>query len=825
MKNVLIIIPFGILALPPFFLGLFFEKEMSIHHYFVAAVSLLVIVPLIIRFRSIKTGETPAENGIFTHGDPVAPVHSLATSPYFMALAGLTVLYGLSFLNAVHPREALFTWLRHIDYLLTFVMVFIAAHMNPQGGGRSKNFTSRVLVTIAATGTVVALAGIFSAQGLVSIEGGLTAERLASTFQYPNSFAIYLTATLIITAILALQSNRPFMAGAYAGMVFLTCLAISGSQSRSVMVMLPLVLVIFVLGQPVRYRAILLTGGVLVLASIMAPFTVGPQARQISPNWNAFLLVLAGCLAITGAWAGLVARAQGITLLHNKKTPRDSGKQSLANAKTGVVIVAIMCVLIAISSLAILAHTGSGSNTSGTKKSLLGRTANIGAGESSLQYRFEFYKDALNMIKERPLLGWGGGGWKSAYPAYQSFNYFSTQVHNHYLHVWIEAGTAALIMLILPFIFLMRGLWRIFFVHRSHPLAPETWAIGTAALALGLHAAIDFDLSFGAISLLLWSLLALFAYREKVMDIGLNVPGSKRFDMGVKKSTNLGVPTVLLVTGLGLAAVFLAAQTFVLWDAAHRAQQAVTAAGQGNLKVALGHVQAAARLDRWSARYPVLQAKILTAQSRSSPGQVRENRIKESIRLARQAVKLETYNPEYRFFLARMYLAGGRLEKALAEAGRAKELRPWQIQSYEEYNDILVNIAVQQLLTGREESAGDTLRRVLAATQEAINKKETLPPGLQCLWDPRRDLFLTPALSITSGQSALLLGEYKLAVERLSGVSGAGDERTRAIARLWLGAALLKDGNPKGAELIQDACRSSSEAVAEYHVLKQLLDF
>lgn len=303
----------------------------------------------------------------FTHGDPVAPVHSLAASPYFMALAGLTVLYGLSFLNAVNPREALFTWLRHIDYLLTFVLVFIAAHMRFQGG-RAGNFTSWVLVTIAVTGTVIAAAGIFSAQGLISVEGGLAANRLASTFQYPNSFAVYLTATLIITARLALHSTRPFMAGAYAGLVFLTCLAITGSQSRSVMVMLPLILVIFVLGQPARHRAILLTGGALGLAIIMAPFTVGLQAQQITPNWNAFLQLVAVCLAVAGAWAGLVARVQGITLMHNKKTSCSSCNKSLISTKIRVIIIVIMCVLITLSLLAILAHTGSGSNTLDTKK-------------------------------------------------------------------------------------------------------------------------------------------------------------------------------------------------------------------------------------------------------------------------------------------------------------------------------------------------------------------------------------------------------------------------------------------------------------------------
>lgn len=235
IKNILITIAIVLLALPPFFTGLFFENEMSIHHYLVAIAFLLVMAI------------------------PAVPLRSLANSPYFWALAGLTVLYGFSFCNAVYPREALFTWLRHIDYLLTFVLVFLAANIWQKDGQGSK-FTHCMLIVLAFTGIAVAVTGILSAQGVISIESGPIAGRLASTFQYPNSFAAYLMATLIITACLALQSVHPFVTGGFAGMVFLSCLAITGSQSRSVLVMLPLVLAIFILGQASRRRAVLLLG-------------------------------------------------------------------------------------------------------------------------------------------------------------------------------------------------------------------------------------------------------------------------------------------------------------------------------------------------------------------------------------------------------------------------------------------------------------------------------------------------------------------------------------------------------------------------------------
>ncbi|MCG8400790.1 MAG: O-antigen ligase family protein [Firmicutes bacterium] len=800
---------------------------MSIHHYFVSAASLLVTVLLIIRLFSVKApketdGDKKSKRAeVFTDGDSTAPVLRLAASPYFVALAVLTALYGVSFLQAINPREALFTWLRHIDYLLTFVLVFVAANIWKKEGGGA-DFTRWLLVALAVAGTAVAASGILSAQGLISIEGCLAFGRLASTFQYPNSFAAYLTAILIITACLAVQANRPFAAGVLAGMIYLLFLAIIGSQSRGMLVMLPLILAIFILGQASRRRVVLLLGIPLGLALSMAPFTVGPHAQQAYPNWGAFLWTMSGCLAVGNTLGFLTARAQKIPLLQNKKPGRQGWKKkSFSPTGMTIVVIAILCILIVLPALKV---SGGGGDTGGSGQSPLHRISNIGVGESSLQYRFEFYRNALSMINERPLLGWGGGGWKSGYTAHQSFNYFSTQVHSHYLQVWIEAGTAGLIVFALPFVLLLRGLRLILPMRRIHPLAPETWAIGTVVLALGMHAAIDFDLSFSSISLLLWSMLALFACREKDMGIGLAVPGIKRHSPTFGKNTGIPVLTALLVTGLTLASVYLAAQTFVLNKAADRAQEAVIAARQGNLKAALENMQAAARLDRWSARYPALQGGILMARNQGSPGRTQEHRLQQSIGLARQAVKLDSYNPDYHFFLARMHLSGGELEKALAGAEWAKELKPWHIQSYEQYNSIFVDAAVQQMLWNREKDAARTLGRVLANTQEAVNKKKTLSPRLQRLWDTRRDLFLTPTLAVTAGQSALLLGNIKLARDYLSRAAGTSDERTKNIARLWLGVAMKKDGDPSGADLIQEACRASNEAQAEYYILQQLMN-
>lgn len=851
VKPILSVFTLGLVGFAPFFRGLIFEREMSIHHYLVAMASLPVLVLLI--FNSIKTNvgaahgscQKPGSAGSKANKGHHLPVRRLVTSPYFLALAGLTALYGLSFFKAINFREGLFTWLRHLDYLITFVLVFLAAGIwekdRPQ-----VSFVRWSLTIFAVAGTIVAAGGILTGQGIVSIDGGLFCGRLASTFLYPNSMAAYLMATVLMVIYLAVQNTRPLKAGAFAGMGFLIFLAILGSQSRGVWAMLPLILVIFTLGQKARKKFILLTTGILGLAIILSSLTVTPQVQQIQPNRGAFLWTLAGCLTTGIAWACCVAWFQKVsqsTALNNngektipQKLPATAGvvKPAISKAsgrRIGIAIPGMICVILIIFAgyALINSHPGGTHETGISGNPLLNRFMHINITESNFQARMVYYADALKMVKDRPLLGWGGGGWDSGYPAYQSYNYISTTVHNHFLQVWVETGTLGLIMFIVPFLALSRSLLCLYHNRKTHTLTPETWTVGTAALTLGMHSAIDFDLSFSSIALLLWALLALFAYREVFLGVGFvrikrKQPAQESQCSRGSEGTSAVRLTVLLILFLGLASIHLAACTFTLRAAAAMAQACTLAVQKGDEKAALEYIQAASRLDRWSAQYPMVQAQFLMAGIEHTPNlQAQEALAGESLYLASRAVELDSYNSDYRFFFARLLLANGQLEKTLTEAEQAKALKPWLIKTYEELNSIYINVAVQQLLRDQKEAANYNLRRVLVATREALAKKDTLPPRLNRLWDRSSDLTLTPALALTAGQSALLLEDYGQAENFLTRACQTEDKNAKAVAQLWLGVALQKSGDLSGAALRESACRASPEAEREYVMIKELV--
>lgn len=835
-KYVLTVCTFILIGLAPFFMGLFFEREMSIHHYLVAAVSLLVPMHLIYKSFNMNLGNAHGSNqklgsvGIMIDRFHPVPVRQLITSPYFWVLAALVALYGLSFLQSINPREALFVWLRHIDYFLSFVLVFLVTGMWEKD--RQVSFVYMLFVVFSIAGTAVAVGGILAGQGIGPIQYGVAYGRLASTLQYPNSLAAYLMAIVLMVNYLAIQNIRPYIAGAFAGMSFLVFLALWGTQSQGVWLLMPVILFLYILGQTVRKKLVLLLAGNIGLAIILGDLTVSSQVQELQPNWGALIWTLAGCLISGIAWGVFVSWNQRANqpIKANKKTKKKSSRVKVPtdvdSSETGTQKNKIAVFGIGLAILVIAA--GMTIFVIGQDTSILGNQLTRIIEDENLQGRLVFYNDAVKMISDRPLLGWGGGGWRSGYYAYQSFNYISTVVHSHFLQVWVEVGTLGFILFVFLFIALSYSLWNIYRIRTTHTLAPETWTLGTAALALGIHSIIDFDLTFSSIALLLWALIASFAYREKIMRIGFfkrkeinKMPQGERL-LGEKGTVVL---IMIFTICFALASTQLAANTYLLRSAAAKEQEFNSAIKKGNLREAGRNIQAAIRLDRWSARYPILQAQFLTVSLRNIDPQIPTAMTSEKINLVNRAVELDSYNQKHRFYLARLYLADNQLEKALDEAEQAKKLKPWFIETYEQFSSICVDVAVQQLLQDQGEAAHHTLSRVMAVVSEAVNKKDTLPPKLKKLWNKRSDLILTHDLALSAGKSALLMEDHIQASEYLLNASQADDPKTKISAQIWLGVALLKSGDLSGEDLIEETRQSSLDAEKEYSLLKQLVEW
>lgn len=84
----------------------------------------------------------------------------------------------------------------------------------------------------------------------------------------------------------------------------------------------------------------------------------------------------------------------------------------------------------------------------GIPAALLARVASISLENRDVQARLLWALDGLKSVRDYPVLGVGGGGWDAIYHKYQSYGYFSTQVHNDFVQIWLEGGTLGVLALL-----------------------------------------------------------------------------------------------------------------------------------------------------------------------------------------------------------------------------------------------------------------------------------------------------------------------------------------------------------------------------------------
>ncbi|MGG6314438.1 O-antigen ligase family protein, partial [Paenibacillus macerans] len=105
--------------------------------------------------------------------------------------------------------------------------------------------------------------------------------------------------------------------------------------------------------------------------------------------------------------------------------------------------------------------------------------------------RAAMYGDAVRLLRRSPWLGQGGDTWRQAFRHVQSHPYVGSEVHSGYLDLALDLGLFGLALVLL-----WLGVLAIPMLRRRSAMLPS-------CLALLLHAAVDFDMSYGLFWLLL----------------------------------------------------------------------------------------------------------------------------------------------------------------------------------------------------------------------------------------------------------------------------------------------------------------------------------
>jgi len=737
-----------LLFYPPFFRGLFFPGEQR---WTLALASLLVFLTLCWQFSA-------GQGRFLSH-------------PMDYAALALVLVYGLAALRPASYDLALNGLAKVILYFFTFWLVSRLA-----GGKR----TSIILHTLYFSAAGVALAALLSATEIIQVKDSFLGGRFYSTLQYPNALASFVGAALILGLYLWVRSPR-WRGLAYAVFNYLLLMVFIGTGSRGGFLVFPPVLLLYLALSPRSYRSqtllhlLLITPAALLACSRFIPLA---EAKAFTMAWGWFglgiLLVLAGELLLRFLETRASALARWVLGLLLILLFLGGGAFYLWHQKA--------------------AAPASSSGDLGVWSRVLPpqvaqRLKDFSLETKSSRERLIWTGDALKMIKDRPILGFGGGGWEAAYRGYQSYFYNSTQVHNDYAQVAVETGLLGLGILAV--------FWSLFFfygtklyLHAKGGDRLEALSLLLAALTIGLHAAIDFDLALGAVSMMLWALFGLV--RSRVQEIWGRTYAPRRGE--------------LMAVGVLCGVLIVWSLLYVAGEAS--AREAAAAYSQGDLARATRHMREACLYNPFSATYRADLGLILLQQGKEE----------EALNWARRAVQLDPYNLNVLGNLASIYWKTGQGEEAIKTMEEARTKAPWVGAIWESLGRMYVESGIQYLRSGEKDKARCRFQEMLSLYQEAESRMALLEK-YKDLHQPK-GLRLSPEMQLLWGISHYFLGDE---VKAAKGFEAAAKEASLAQeARMWQALLAHRQGDHEKAKRLMEELKGDPRWAQLYASLKDL---
>ena len=715
-----------------------------------------------------------------------------------VAVLAMGLVYTLAIFGAASMGDAILEAMR----VWTYGMVYFIL---------SRSLLNKVIMNLYTKGLVLigvleAFWGIMTVPGWVKYAGSWT-DVLASTLQYHNAFASFLVGIMILAVYFWLEEQK-WIPGILLGMgIFIMAFALAGSQSR---------------------------GGYLIfLAAVLAMFFVYPAGKRrnlIFPVLNFFIGLLLWSrflVAVNSKSSGLallwLLTGCGLALILTVAKNYSGALEAKFSAKTINLGFAVLSIVFLGAGIFVLMRHGG---------DVLTTIKQISLHTHSVEERFVFYENAWQMLLKRPLIGYGGGGWAVAYKGFQSYLYLSNETHSIITKILVETGIVGIAALLA----ILGGVVRLVFQSAKalKAVAPEdsnrvfNLVIFLSFLAIGGHALIDFDLSEGALSLLLWSMIALLkaislytsgleitvqkqkeleAWRiafnqEKSSPHGSQTdmtnpnPMVKLNPMGKPKikddlsptgvSGKLGFPVMLFLT---IMAAVMLVTPFFIWNGLKSSQAAALDLQKQNYPQAVQDSSAAIQSFPFDANSWVqaAQANMYVLMS-GGDGSSKDAAITDIER----AVELNAYDPNIQTIEAGILGSLGQPQEAYALGKAIIPLAPFFSKSYESYGQIALQYAVTELQAGDKAKAQVAAKEVAAIPQTITSKIKNLDPYYKNLWIVPDKLEVTPLIRLQMDQAELLLGNLGVGKD-LEGL--AEDKQIGTQARMWLAGLATKNGD------------------------------
>mgnify|MGYP000906408857 CR=1 FL=1 len=449
-----------LLFYPPYFQGLFFKQHMFATHIITCIIFILVWI------------------NKYLQKD-----FSFISGPLDWAVLSYAVAYALSLTTAVVIGEAVYGFLRALNYFMIYWI--IAQVVKDHADIRT------LLKILLISGLGVTVIGILAATGLIDYPQAIVNNSITSTLGYHNTLVMFLAVLSMLGTALAISEKNRWWQIFYYVNNYLMALVIIAAISKGAWIAFAFGLFVLIIGMPKGYRIKVIYFLTITIGSSIIISNYFIQAMASKNQTTGIWFVLSGVLLVLGGWI-LWRRIE--PWLNSLKLSRP------------VVVVLIFAVLIAVTFA--ISKIGLSDNII-TEVSEITDTENL-----SYVTRVDFMRWAADIIQDYPLTGSGAGGWGAIYRQYQDYNFLTTETHSHVFQVGVETGLIGAIAFLAMWVVFIGLLFRLYKFHRGRE-EKEEWVlicgIAAAAMGLGLHSCFDFDLSLPAMAILLWSLLALIS--------------------------------------------------------------------------------------------------------------------------------------------------------------------------------------------------------------------------------------------------------------------------------------------------------------------------
>jgi len=698
-----------LLTVPPYIKGLFFHEDQW--NYLILAVPVFIMVVIF--------NPQPA-NKRFDVFDCL-----MLAFPLAYLVAAIRPVY---FFLAVNETLKYFAWF--------FIYYMVSRLATDQGR------INTIISILYVSGLGVAAACIPMALKAFDFAGGYTG-LFTSFFQYKNTLAAFLGAVLFLGLYLW-RNHRERSAWLIALANFIIMFGMRGTSSRGGILAFCAALLLFALMYHKRtdYSVYIHMIMLAVITLFSAPLFIGLVNLGHGP-WA--LLVFMVALAVSGVCDH--------ALRLGKVYLAGSGRLAVH------IVLALVLVILLMSGTILDASYFTGN----MEKQAVDIQTGGGTDPVNIWYRLYYDRDAFEMAAQRPLFGWGGGGWQSSYRYYQDFLYNTKRIHNHFLEVLVESGLVGFGIFI--------GLWalfvkRVFYSYREgHTGSDEgdIWIyVSLSAITLGLHAAVDFSLTF----------LSVLVFISALFGIMRSISGVREEGYGL---------SALVRVGLIIISLLIMPVTAVQLQAQHSFTLAQDHADDNKPGAAKQLFEDALRQNGWNSNYHLVYAKYLS----------RNGDTEDAFRHAFRAVELNPYLGSAYIDASRYALDKGNITQAVFLGEQAVKVAPYQLRWYGNLSRTYYSSGVYHLMEGKPAEASKFFRPAVDMASRVQDLIDRIPEKMKRMWISPPDLKMPPEVLMYAGACSYLRGDSQNGEKML--LMAVSHDSTAVEANLWLSVMHRED--------------------------------